>query len=91
MESVGTHHADREMRDIRGMAMFIVPVPEVGILETKVVRVGDLDYVDTRKRAETCVGFKWLPCGCTFGHGGEQVTVSPGDGRKPWICFPTGA
>lgn len=78
----------REMSAVKGIGMFVLPAPENGILENKVVRVGDLDYVETQKRGHNCVAFKWLPYGYAFEHDGKTVRLMPGDERKPWICIP---
>lgn len=46
--------------DVKGTGLFLVPDPEAGILEVKVVVVKDLTYQETSKRGITCQAYKWI-------------------------------
>jgi hypothetical protein len=46
-----------------GIGMFMIPAPEIGVLEYKIINVPDLNYRETVKRGETCKAFQWLPYG----------------------------
>lgn len=47
-------------RQALGTGMFLVPAPEKGILESKVVLVENLTYDDSVKRGENCSAVKWV-------------------------------
>jgi hypothetical protein len=44
-----------------GKALFLVPAPELVILEEKVVEVENLELNETIKRANNCIAYKWAP------------------------------
>ncbi len=44
----------------KGTGLFLVPDPEKGILETRVVLVRDLTYPETIKRGTNCEAYKWI-------------------------------
>ncbi len=46
--------------NMKGTGLFLVPAPEKGILETKVVVVKDLSYQEVEKRGFNCEAFKWI-------------------------------
>lgn len=46
-----------------GIGIFLIPAPELGILEYKTVNVTDLSYRETVKRGENCKAFQWIPFG----------------------------
>lgn len=48
-----------------GFGLFLVPAPELGVLETKTISVDDLTYKDTVKRGHLCLAFQWVPAGIT--------------------------
>jgi hypothetical protein len=43
-----------------GHALFLVPAPEEGIMEYRVVLVPNLSYRETVKRGSHCTAFKWV-------------------------------
>lgn len=47
-------------RTALGTALFLVPDPEKGVMESKVVVVKDLTYEEATKRGINCEGIKWL-------------------------------
>lgn len=53
----------RAIDDELGSGVFLVPAPELGILEYKTVNVPRLTYRETVKRGEHCVAFKWISIG----------------------------
>lgn len=46
-----------------GLALFLVPDPEAGVLEEKVVFVDGISYRECIKRGNNCIAFKWIPSG----------------------------
>jgi hypothetical protein len=46
-----------------GTGLFLVPNPEAGILEVKVVLVSNISYSECSKRGENCIAYKWIPHG----------------------------
>lgn len=54
---------DRADRGETGLGLFLVPDPESGILENRVVYVEELTYVEVAKRGQNCVAFMWIPKG----------------------------
>jgi hypothetical protein len=46
---------------LTGTGLFLVPAPEKGILEYKVILVPNLNYHESVKRGSTCHAFKWIP------------------------------
>ncbi len=44
-----------------GTGLFLIPDPEAGILEEKVVAVEDIGLIECTKRASNCIAFKWAP------------------------------
>jgi len=48
-------------QDVAGTGIFLVPAPEVGILEYRTVVVKNTNYDDVRKRGANCIAFKFLP------------------------------
>jgi hypothetical protein len=57
---------------IPGFGVFVIPAPEKGILEYKVVVVEDLTYLECVKRGANCPAFKWV------NRGFEWTTTGPG-------------
>jgi len=43
-----------------GTCLFLVPAPENGILESKVIAVPGLKYVEASKRGQNCEAIKWI-------------------------------
>jgi hypothetical protein len=41
--------------------MYLIPAPEVGVLEYRVVTVAGLDYKECSKRAHHCAAWKFIP------------------------------
>ncbi len=48
-------------KKLKGTGLFLIPAPEKGILESKVVLVQDLTYEEAVKRGENCQALKWVP------------------------------
>lgn len=48
-------------KDAVGSGIFLIPDPERGILEERVVMVDNITYMETAKRGANCVAFKWIP------------------------------
>ena len=46
-----------------GISLFIIPAPEIGIMEYKMVTVEGLTYMETVKRGQMCEAFKFFPVG----------------------------
>lgn len=44
-----------------GTGLFLVPAPEIGIMENRVVLVEGLSYSECVKRGAGCQAFKWVP------------------------------
>lgn len=77
-----------------GTGMFLVPAPEIGILEERVVLVPELSYEECAKRGTNCEAFKWIPNGFMKFDGIEAKLKKCsryycGPNRKwcPWFCF----
>lgn len=47
-------------RDSLGTGLFMVPAPEIGMLEYRGVVVPGITYSACVKRGENCIGFKWI-------------------------------
>lgn len=61
---------------VTGIGIFVVPAPEKGILEWKVVEVSGLSYEECMKRGANCESFQWLPLGLTVQASGKSVTIN---------------
>jgi hypothetical protein len=46
-----------------GTGLFLVPDPEAGTFEEKVVTVESITYKDCSNRGQNCLAFKWIPQG----------------------------
>lgn len=46
-----------------GIGLFVIPAPENGILEWKVVAVDNILYRECVKRGSNCESFQWIPKG----------------------------
>lgn len=46
-----------------GLGLFLVPDPESGVLEEKVVSVDGISYEECAKRGDNCLAYKWFPAG----------------------------
>lgn len=44
----------------KGTGLFVVPAPENGILECRVVRVKNISYQECVKRGVNCLAFQWV-------------------------------
>jgi hypothetical protein len=58
-----------------GVGLFMIPAPELGILEYKIINVGDLDYRETVKRGENCKAFQWIPYGISMKGLNKTLTI----------------
>lgn len=77
-----------------GVALFLVPDPESGILEEKVVSVDGISYQECIKRGSNCIAFKWIPSSfkaATEVHAARASSCGQwcGPDRKwcPGLCF----
>lgn len=52
--------------EIRGVGIFEVPAPEIGILEYKTVHVDGLTYHECMKRGANCNSFQWIALGFDY-------------------------
>jgi hypothetical protein len=73
----GLKSAGVSFRDgsIVGIGVFVVPAPERGILEYRVVHVEGLSYDETMKRGSHCEAFQWIPQGVTFEAEGRSFSI----------------
>lgn len=71
---------------VLGIATFLVPDPEAGILETKVVWVGDITREETEKRAANCFGYQWAPKGMPMLVNGKEIKVNAIEDLHPYDC-----
>jgi hypothetical protein len=46
-----------------GIGLFVVPAPEYGILEYKIVPVAGISYKECLKRGSICESYQWVPKG----------------------------
>lgn len=61
-KDVFTHFTQKTIqKDSLGTGLFLVPAPQIGILEVEVVIVQDLTYSECMKRGNMCVAYKWIP------------------------------
>ena len=67
--------------EIKGFGLFLIPAPEIGILETRTVTVDGLTYKETVKRGSNCLAFQWIPSGIshTLSSGKALAIQSPQD------------
>ena len=49
------------LRKNNGTGIFLVPAPELGILEVRKIIVEDLSYIETCKRGQNCINFSFIP------------------------------
>lgn len=59
-----------------GIGMFMIPAPDEGILEYKIINVADLSYRETVKRGENCKAFQWIPYGISMKDENRTVKVN---------------
>ncbi|MGM9512429.1 hypothetical protein ACS5NO_32150 [Larkinella sp. GY13] len=65
-----------ENKDSNGVGFFLVPDPEAGILEFKVVVVENIGFKETVKRGQTCEAFKFIPFGIELETvDGKQIVI----------------
>lgn len=62
--------------DHLGIGRFLVPAPEIGILEYKSIEVKDLAYRECVKRGNNCVAFLWIPYGITLNDGQKKLAIN---------------
>jgi hypothetical protein len=76
-----------------GLGLFLVPDPEAGVLEEKVVLVHNLTYEECAKRGDNCIAYKWIPAAFKSA---EEVLKERGSCGQwcgpdrdwcPWGCF----
>ena|ERR1700692_3895673 len=49
------------VNNVHGAGLFLVPAPEIGILEYRKVLVENLSYAETIKRGANCKAFSFVP------------------------------
>jgi hypothetical protein len=65
--------ADAKQRNLdpksaKGVGLFRVPAPDVGILEWKVVSVEGIPYEECIKRGDNCEAYQWIPLGFVYNY-----------------------
>lgn len=79
-EEVFTFMKSREMNPFKsddpGIGMFMIPAPEIGILEYRIINVADVSYRETVKRGENCKAFQWLPYGINLSGLNKTIQVN---------------
>jgi len=55
-----------------GIGLFVVPAPEKGILQTRVVIVENISYAETRKRGYNCIAYQWVNKGLEWTYTSRQ-------------------
>lgn len=73
-------------KPLLGVGLFLIPAPEVGILELKSIHVDNLSYSECVKRGQNCEAFKWIPHGMEFEHEGKRIKIKSADDLKPLDC-----
>jgi hypothetical protein len=72
-----------------GIGLFLIPAPEIGIMEYRLVTVEGISYKETVKRGQMCEVFKFFPLGISL-HTDEQksqfITVNTPDDLKKLYC-----
>lgn len=58
-----------------GFSLFIIPAPEIGIMEYKMVTVEGLTYMETVKRGQMCEAFKFFPLNITMYTDKDKTTT----------------
>ena len=58
-----------------GISLFIIPAPEIGIMEYKMVTVEGLTYMETVKRGQMCEVFKFFPYGINMYTDKDKTTT----------------
>lgn len=72
-----------------GIGLFLIPAPEMGILEYKIVAVDGLSYIETAKRGQMCEAFQFVPTGISVYTNGDRtssVTIQRIDDLKNVKC-----
>lgn len=64
-----------ETKPLMGIATFLIPAPDVGILESKVVWVDNISRTEAEKRAANCFAFQWAPKGMPISVNGKATKV----------------
>jgi hypothetical protein len=59
-----------------GIGMFMIPAPEAGIMEYRILNVPDLSYRETVKRGDNCTAFQWIPYGITMKGKNKSLTIT---------------
>ena len=59
-----------------GIGLFMIPAPELGVLEYRRINVGDLSYPETVKRGENCKAFQWIPYGISMTSLNKTSTIN---------------
>lgn len=90
LESKGTQRDD----NLKGIGMFLLPDPEAGAMEYKVVLVAGLSYGEATKRGMTCEAFKWIPDDFkslkeieAMRRNCRRIWCGPQRRWCPWYCF----
>jgi hypothetical protein len=84
---------ERKKLDLTGTGLFLIPDPEAGVFETKVVTVKDITYPETVKRGEACQAYQWIAAELlSYEQIQQQRPYCPetwcGNGRQGYTCPP---
>lgn len=71
--------------EIRGFGLFVIPAPDLGILETRTLVVPDINYTECTKRAANCKAFQWIPSGMQVKEGGKDFVLSSSDDLRAYL------
>ena len=80
-------HPDKQ--ESIGIGLFIIPAPEIGIMEYKMVTVEGLTYREVAKRGQMCEVFKFFPYGInmfTDRDKSKSITVNTTDDLRKLYC-----
>ena len=77
-----------------GTGLFVVPAPELGILETRIILVENLPFGECARRGSNCIAFKWIPQGYKTAVEIKKIRArcsdnwcGPNDSWCPELCF----
>lgn len=80
-----------------GIGLFLVPAPEIGVLETRTVFVEGISCSECVKRGVNCISYQWIPKGMKTSREGKGLTVNTIEDVKALrgfcetvICGPSG-
>lgn len=83
-ETIEKQGKDFRSSDIIGAGIFVIPAPDIGILEYKIVYVDGLSYTECMKRGANCESFPWIAYGFTYSTEEHEVKFSGIDEIKSY-------